>query len=353
MVNLVERNIERYARQIILQNIGFEGQERIFKSKICLVGMGGLGCPVSLQLVSMGVGYLRIVDRDIVSLTDLHRQYLYTPKDVGKTKVEVAYERLKDINPEVNIDPYPVAVTDYNVEDLVNDCDFVIDCTDSIKARYLLNRVSLKKGIPYIYGAAIENQGSAFTVLPGKTACLECIYPGLTDDELPKCAVVGVNPPVLSMVASIQVSEAIGIITGKEPLLAGKILLIDLQNLIFDTLNLRRSESCEACGKYPNVELIEHSERFEIGCAREGQGIFYLYPSYKVRLDLDKMYDKLNLEGHKGVKRNKFSIQFEPEKGIKLNITEQGFCVAQVDFNLAKEAGLEYKLIDIYKKFIK
>lgn len=347
-----ERNLERYARQIILQNIGIEGQEKIFNSKVCLVGMGGLGCPASLQLVSMGIGYLKIVDRDIVSLTDLHRQYLYNPKDVGKPKVEVAFEKLTELNEDVNIDPYPIAVTDYNVEDIVKDCDLVIDCTDSIKARYLLNRACLKQGIPYVYGAAIENQGSAFTVLPGKTACLECIYPGLNDDDLPKCAVVGVNPPVLSIVASIQVSEAIRIITGKEPILAGKLLLIDLQSMTFDTLNIKRNESCEACSRYPNVELIKYQSNFEIGCAREGQGIFYLYPSHKTKLNLNEIYAKLISEGHQEVRRNKFSIQFEPEKGIKLSISDQGFGVAQVDFKIANEAGFENKLIEIYKKSI-
>ena len=154
----MERNLERYARQIMLSSIGIEGQEKIFKAKICLIGLGGLGCPISQQLVSMGIGFLRIVDRDVVSITDLHRQYLYKPEDAGKMKVEVAFERLKALNPGVEIDPKPIATTVYNVEETIKDFDLVIDSTDSIRARYLVNRACLKLGIPYIYGAAIENQ---------------------------------------------------------------------------------------------------------------------------------------------------------------------------------------------------
>jgi Dinucleotide-utilizing enzymes involved in molybdopterin and thiamine biosynthesis family 2 len=135
-----------------------KGQEKIFKAKICLIGLGGLGCPILQQLVSMGIGFLRIVNRDVVSITDLHRQYLYKPEDAGKMKVEVAFERLKALNPGVEIDPKPIATTVYNVEETIKDFDLVIDSTDSIRARYLVNRACLKLGIPYIYGAAIENQ---------------------------------------------------------------------------------------------------------------------------------------------------------------------------------------------------
>jgi adenylyltransferase/sulfurtransferase len=348
----MERNLERYARQIMLSSIGIEGQEKIFKAKICLIGLGGLGCPISQQLVSMGIGFLRIVDRDVVSITDLHRQYLYKPEDAGKMKVEVAFERLKALNPEVEIDPKPIAITEYNVEETIKDFDLVIDSTDSIKARYLVNRACLKLGIPYIYGAAIENQGSAFTVLPGKTACLECIYPGLKDEDLPKCAVVGVHPSVLGIIASIQVSEAIRLITGKEPILANKLLLVDLNSLSFDILNLRRSEQCPACSNYPNVELISYAESYEIGCAREGQGVFYLYPSSKISLNLVKLQDKLNNEGYKVLSKNKLSINFEPEKGIKMSISSEGFCVAQVSFELASQKDIEAKLIGIYKKVL-
>jgi molybdopterin/thiamine biosynthesis adenylyltransferase len=348
----MERNLERYARQIMLSTIDIDGQEKIFKAKVCIVGMGGLGCPASQQLVAMGIGYLRIIDRDIVSITDLHRQYLYNPEDRGKMKVEVAFERLKTFNPEVEIDPRPVAITEYNVEDEIKGVDLVLDCTDSIKARYLVNRACLKLGIPYIYGAAIENQGSAFTVLPGKTACLECIYPGLKDEDLPKCAVVGVHPSVLSIIASIQVGEAIRIITGKMPNLANKMLLVDFNSLSFDILNLNRSEQCPACSNYPSVELIKYATKYEIGCAREEHGIFYLYPPDKVNINLAELYQKLNNKGYKGLSKNKFSISFEPEEDIKMSISKEGFCVAQVSFKLAAQEGIESKLMEIYKEVL-
>jgi Dinucleotide-utilizing enzymes involved in molybdopterin and thiamine biosynthesis family 2 len=346
------KNVERYARQLILQNIGFEGQNKIFNAKVCLIGLGGLGSPVAYQLVGMGIGFLRIVDKDIVSLTDLHRQYLYSSNDVGRLKVEAAKERLKSLNPEVQIEAIPVSVTDFNVEDIVTGCNVVIDCTDSINARYLVNRACLKLGIPYLYGAAIENQGSAFTVLPGKTACLECIYPGLSDDDLPKCSIVGVNPPILSIIASVQVSEAIRVITNKQPVLAGKILLVDLQNLIFDYIDIKRSEKCEACSNYPNVKINKISKNFEIGCAREGKGIFYLSPYNNIKLDLNELNKRLKEAGYKELNKSELSITFMIEEGIKFNLNNYGFCVAQVDFEKANQEGFEKKLIDTYRKII-
>ncbi len=125
-----------------------------------------------------------------------------------------------------------------------------------------------------------------------------------------------------------------------------------MNSLYFDILNLKRTEQCPACSNYPNVELISYTESYEIGCAREGQGVFYLYPSSKISLNLVKPQDKLNNEGYKVLSKNKLSINFEPEKGIKMSISSEGFCVAQVSFELASQKDIEAKLIGIYKKVL-
>jgi len=346
------KDLERYARQIILNSIDIEGQNKLFNSKVALVGLGGLGSPVALMLTGMGIGYLKIVDRDLVSLSDLNRQFLYKMKDIGKFKVEAALERLKEFNPDVKIEAFPVSITEYNVEEIVKDCDIVLDCTDSIFARYLLNRACLKHSIPYLYGAAIENQGMLFTVIPGKTACLECLFPDLKDEELPKCAVVGVNPPVLSLVASIQVSEAIRILTGKSPILINRLLLVDIQNLSFDFLEVKRNEECKACSKYPEVIISMEEKMVKIGCAREGKGIFYITPYNKMELDLDYAYDILLKEGFSGIEKNIFSLSFYVKEGIKFNLNKFGFCVAEVNPLIAIREKFEEELVSIYEDII-
>jgi len=230
--SLSETELETYSRQIVLDEIGYDGQLRLRASKVCLVGLGGLGAPTALKLTAMGVGYLRLVDRDVVVTSDLHRQYLYDRKAVGYPKVEAAAQKLRDINPDAELDPIPAALTGTNASEMIAGADIVVDGLDRMSSRYVLNSACVKLGIPYVFGAAIESAGNVSTIIPRKTACLECFYSEIDDKQLPKCAIAGVHPSVLGIVSSVQVYDAIRLLTGQEPRLANKLLYVELGNFI-------------------------------------------------------------------------------------------------------------------------
>ena len=188
---LTSNDMIRYSRQIMLEEIGYVGMEKLKNIKICVVGAGGIGNPVATQLVGMGVGKIRIVDRDIVEISNLHRQHLYGEADVGKVKVEAAVERLQKMNSGVDIEAVPISVTPFTAENIIKGCDIVIDALDSIDARYALNDACLKLGIPFIYAGALGMVGSVCTILPNESACLRCIFPELSEDEMPTCSTEG------------------------------------------------------------------------------------------------------------------------------------------------------------------
>ena len=246
---LTSEELQRYSRQVMLEEIGFEGMEKIRGAKVCVVGAGGIGNPVITQLAAMGVGRLRIVDRDVIEVTNLHRQHLYTDDDIGRVKVEAAAERLRRINPTVEIEPVPTSVTKYTAENIVKDFDVVIDALDSVDARYALNDACIKHNIPLIYAGAIGVTGSVCTILPNNSACLRCMFPELNEEEMPACSTEGVHPSILYLVAGIQVSEAVKIIMGKNPTLVNKLLYIDLNELSFDRVQMFRQEECPSCGR--------------------------------------------------------------------------------------------------------
>src|ERR687897_1506375 len=245
---LTSNDMQRYSRQIMLEEIGFIGMEKLRSAKVCVVGVGGIGNPVVTQLTAMGISKLRIVDRDVIEISNLHRQHLYAEDDIGKVKVEAAAQRLKKMNTAVEIEAVPISITKYTAESIVEGFDVVIDALDSIDARYALNDACIKYNIPFIYAGALGMLGSVCTILPNKTACLRCMFPELEEDEIPTCSTEGVHPSILYLVSGIQVSEAVKIIIGREPTLANKLLYIDLNELSFERIQMSRYDGCPSCG---------------------------------------------------------------------------------------------------------
>jgi len=254
---LTNEDLQRYSRQIMLEEIGFTGMEKLRDSKICVIGIGGIGNPIVTQLTAMGIGKLKIVDRDVIEISNLHRQHLYTENDIGKVKVEVAVERLKGINPTVEIEAVPVSVSKYTAESIIKGFDVVIDALDSVDARYALNDACIKFGIPFIYAGALGMLGSVCTILPNKSACLRCIFPALAEDDMPTCSTEGVHPSILYLVSGVQVSETIKIITGQQPTLVNKLLYIDLNELSFDKIHVFRQEECPSCGSKKEIKEVK------------------------------------------------------------------------------------------------
>jgi adenylyltransferase/sulfurtransferase len=281
--DLVREDLQRYSRQIMLEEIGFTGMEKIRNAKVCVIGVGGIGNPIVAQLAAMGIGKLKIVDRDVVEISNLHRQHLYSDKDIGRVKVEVATERLRAMNPAVEIEPAPISVTKYTAENIIAGFDIVIDALDSIDARYALNDACVKFNIPFIYGGALGMVGSICTILPNRSACLRCVFPALSEDDMPTCSTEGVHPSILYLVAGIQVTEAIKIIIGGQPTLENKLLYIDLNELSFDKIQISRQKECPSCGiqrRKEEEELVVKQLIIEELCGRDnGKRTYTVTPS--------------------------------------------------------------------------
>jgi adenylyltransferase/sulfurtransferase len=173
-----------YSRQTILKELGKEGQQRLAKSRVAIVGVGGLGSVSSLYLALAGVGYLRLIDQDTVELHNLHRQILYSPDDLHYPKAEIALQRLQKQNPLVQVEAVPENVHSSNVERLLSGVDCVVDGLDNMATRYLVNRACVKLKIPYVFGAAIGIEGNLSVFAPPQTGCLECLMPNLSDSDI-------------------------------------------------------------------------------------------------------------------------------------------------------------------------
>ena len=322
--NLSEDELKFYSRQIVLPEMGYAGQLRLKNARVCIVGLGGLGSPAALQLAAMGVGHLRLVDYDIVEVSNLQRQILYSTGFLWYPKVEVAAKRLREMNPNIEIEPLPLSLNEDNAENIIRGTDVVVDGLDSMTPRYALNRACQKLGVPYVFAAAIMTFGNASTIVPGKTACLECFQGNLDDDMLPKCAVVGVHPSILGIIASVEVSEATRVILGQEPRLANKILHCDIGNMEFETVEVLRAENCAVCGSRPSGPLIQlkHDLVSEI-CGRDGKRVFVITPRRDLELDLNRACLVLNSRGLKTKVKGDLGITFEygPNKDIASILT--------------------------------
>ena len=288
--DLSEKELDRYSRQVMLEQIGYDGQLKLKQAKVCVVGVGGLGNPITARLVAMGVGNLRIVDRDVIELSNLHRQTMFNEDDVGQVKVETAAKKLRKLNPDVVIEELPVSINDYTALDVVDGCDVVIDALDSVNARYSLNKACIVKKIPFVTGGAVGVTGQSFTILPNQTACYHCLFPALDENSMPTCSIEGVHPSILSIIAGVEVSEAVKIITGKKPSLTEKLLHVDLENLDFEYIKTSRVEECSVCGSGKKQEAVKEELILEELCGRNmGKRTFSITPTYSVLLNVDEI----------------------------------------------------------------
>jgi len=296
--DLSEKELDRYSRQVMLEEIGYQGQLKLKQAKVCVVGVGGLGNPIAIRLAAMGVGKIRIVDRDVIELSNLHRQTMFNEDDVGQVKVETAAKKLRKLNADIIIEELPVSINDYTALDVVDGCDVVIDALDSVNARYSLNKACIEKKIPFVTGAAVGVTGQSFTILPNETACYHCLFPALDEDSMPTCSIEGVHPSILSIIGGIEVSEAVKIITGKVPSLKDKVLHVDLENLIFNFTKVSRVQECSVCGSGKKQDKPKEELILEELCGRNrGKRTFSVTPTYPVALNVDDITSIANKRG--------------------------------------------------------
>lgn len=227
----MEPEITRYSRHMLLRVIGEDGQKKIEKSRVFVAGLGALGSIISMLLARAGVGFLRIADHDAPEIHNLHRQLLYDEADVvsGLSKAEAARNRLLAANSQVEIEALTALIGPDNVEPLTEGVDLVVDALDNIKARYFINDTILDRGIPYVFGGAIETVGNVMTIIPGKTPCLRCLWPDpQAVDNHPRASTVGVLSAAATAVAAVEVSEALKILVGREDEALQGLLVMDL-----------------------------------------------------------------------------------------------------------------------------
>ena len=234
---------ERYDRQIMLTEIGEAGQEKLKRASVFIAGAGGLGSPAAIYLTAAGIGRIRLVDHDRVDRSNLNRQVLHWDNDIGRSKVESATEKLKRLNPEVEIEAIEETITEANLSELLTGFDLIVDAMDNLTTRYLLNKAALDNNIPFFHGAIYGFEGRAMTIIPHKTACLRCVYRGVIPEE--KFPVIGVTPAVIGC---IQATEVIKYIVGIGELLTNKLLNYDALNMEFTEFNVKKDTHCEHCG---------------------------------------------------------------------------------------------------------
>ena len=254
--------ILRYARHLILPEVGMEGQQKLKAACVLCIGAGGLGSPLALYLAAAGVGTLGIVDFDIVDVTNLQRQILHTTNDVGRRKLDSAADKLKALNPFLNLKTYETRLTSENALDLFREFDMVADGTDNFPTRYLVNDACVLTGKPNIYGSIFRFEGQASVFATEGGPCYRCLYPEPPPPGLvPSCAEGGVLGILPGLVGVIQATEVIKLILGQGDSLSGRLLLIDALGMKFRELKLRKDPECPACGMNPTIkQLIDYNE---------------------------------------------------------------------------------------------
>ena len=245
---LNKNQIERFSRQIILKNIGTLGQKKILNSRVLIIGMGGLGCPAAEFLARSGIGILGIIDHDIVSLSNIHRQNLYDEKDLGKSKVKAAKEKLKNINSKTKVNLFNFKLKKKNFEKIIENYDYIIDATDNFTAKFLINDLSLKYKKFLITGAISKFDGHIFTFDfdVKKKPCLRCFYQEETiPDDILNCEYEGILGTVAGIVGTMQANEILKKILNIGQNLNGFILILDLLNLNFRKVKLNKNKKCK------------------------------------------------------------------------------------------------------------
>ena len=251
--------LERYARHLSLPNVGLDGQRRLKRARVLLVGAGGLGSPAALYLAAAGVGHIGVVDFDVVAASNLQRQILHGTGDVARRKTDSARDRLYDVNPHVRVETYDERLTSHNALAVVREYDLVVDGTDNFATRYLTNDACVLLGRPNVYASVSRFEGQAAVFATAGGPCYRCIFPEPPPPgSVPSCAEGGVLGVLPGLLGTIQATEAIKLITGVGESLAGRLLLVDAARMHFRTVQLRRDPACPACGTREITELTDY-----------------------------------------------------------------------------------------------
>jgi molybdopterin-synthase adenylyltransferase len=298
----------RYSRQMLFRGIGREGQLRLHASRVAIVGMGALGTVLATQLVRAGVGYIRLLDRDIIEASNLQRQSLYDEEDAknGMPKAAVAKEKLARANSDVQIEAVITDLTWQNAESLLSDVDLIMDGTDNFQVRYLINDVAVKYSIPWSYGGVVSSYGTTAFIRSGETPCLVCLFGDEQGGGQDTCDTVGVIAPAVSTIASLQVAESLKYLTGHAEKLAGTLTYVDVWNNEFRQVKFPAIDvNCSCCGKKAFHALAPQKDTLAVSMC--GRHTIQVKPAKPLDLSLQQVGARLQTIGE--VKQNEFLLR--------------------------------------------
>jgi len=310
--------LERYSRQMRVPGIGKAGQQKIMNSRVTLCGCGALGTVLANTLARAGVGFIRVVDRDFVEPSNLQRQVLFDESDVTNNlpKAEAAATKLRQINSSIEIESVVADIDRTNIEDLCKDADLILDGTDNFEARYLINDIAIKLGKPWVYGGAVGSEGMTFTIIPGQTPCLRCVFeasPG--PGEVGTCETAGVLAPIVSIIASFQAAEALKILAGKPEAISKELFVLNIWENTSRRVKIAplagRKGQCPCCAKR-EFEWLDgaHGTQTTTLCGRNAVQVTQKRSSSLNFGDLAKQ-----LEASGPVSSNKFLLKFQVSDG--------------------------------------
>lgn len=308
---------EFYGRQIIMKELGTQGQAKLAASKVAVVGSGGLGTVSSLYLSLAGVGCIRLIDQDTIEIQNLHRQILYTTSDLHYPKAEVASKRLQELNPLVKTEAFTENVNASNVEQLLQGVDCVVDGLDNMVTRYLVNRACVKLKIPYVFGAAIGIEGNLSVFSPPETGCLECLMPNLSDKDLLTCSTRGVIGATPGIIGALQAMETIKLLAGIGSSLKGKLLVCDFSDMDFTSIDISMSSRCPVC--HGDLSAVAGGERLVWLCGRDTANI---NPEKPLKLSLEEIYPTVNKQFNVRLK-SRLALMFN-YKGFEVSLFNGG-----------------------------
>ncbi len=249
-----EEQIERYSRHIILKEVGGKGQKKLLAGKVMIIGAGGLGSPIALYLAAAGVGTIGIADGDVVELSNLQRQIAHYTRDIGRSKVQSAREKMEAMNPDVRVTTHHAWINAANILDIIREYDFVIDATDNFAAKFLINDACVLSGKPFSHGGILQFMGQTLTCIPGESPCYRCIFPSPPSREIiPACSRAGVLGVLPGVIGTIQATETLKYLLGTGDLLVGRLLVYDALAMNFRPVKVRRNPRCPVCGESPTI----------------------------------------------------------------------------------------------------
>ncbi|MCS7050381.1 MAG: ThiF family adenylyltransferase [Thermomicrobium sp.] len=335
-------SVGRYHRQMLLPAIGVAGQERLRQGRVCVLGVGALGSQAAMLLARAGVGFLRLVDRDVLDWTNLQRQVLYEEADVeaGLPKAVAAARALARIDRSLVVEPVVMDVDATSIERLIADVDLILDGSDNFELRYLLNDAALEFGKPWVYGGAIGTLGTTWTIVPGETACLRCLFPDPPPPgSFPTCETAGVLGPATALVGALQASEAIKVLVGDVAHVNRTLVTVDLWTLEVGRVSVPRRSDCPACVRGERRFLQQRApSRTVTLCGRDAVQVV-VHP--RVTLDLAALAQRLALIGP--VSHNQYLIRFQAD-GYELTVFPDGRAIVRgtTDAALARALYARY-----------